>query len=380
MIIKRTIFDLVKSKLEAGKVLVIYGPRRVGKTFILDKIRQDKFFNKEKIAFFKGDKKVVQDTFSAKNLNLMKDFIGKDCSLLILDEAQKIDQIGLNLKILVDEIPTLKIIATGSASFDLANQLGEPLTGRKKTLKLYPVSIKEIIKTKSRIYYDEIFSQHLLYGGYPEVLIKGSFKAKREYLDNLVNDYLLRDILELENIRNSKKLRDLLSLLAFQIGSEVSLNELGNHLDLHKNTVARYLDLLEKSFIIINIRAFSRNLRKEIYKTSRYYFYDNGIRNALINNFNAINLRNDTGQLWENYVVMERIKKQAYQSLYSNNYFWRTYDQKEIDWVEERGGKLYGYEIKWMKKKVKPPNDWLNTYKNASFQVITKDNYLPFCS
>jgi len=195
-----------------------------------------------------------------------------------------------------------------------------------------------------------------------------------------VNDYLLRDILELENIRNSKKLRDLLSLLAFQIGSEVSLNELGNHLDLHKNTVARYLDLLEKSFIIINIRAFSRNLRKEIYKTSRYYFYDNGIRNALINNFNAINLRNDTGQLWENYVVMERIKKQAYQSLYSNNYFWRTYDQKEIDWVEERGGKLYGYEIKWMKKKVKPPNDWLNTYKNASFQVITKDNYLPFCS
>jgi len=378
MIIKRNAFDLIKEKLEPGKVLVIYGPRRVGKTFLLEKISQDKFFNKEKIVLFKGDRKAVQDTFSSGNLNSMKDFIGRETTILIIDEAQKINQIGANLKILVDEIPHLKIIASGSASFELANQLGEPLTGRKKTIKLFPVWTKELIDTKSRLFYEEIFSQHLIYGGYPEIFTKNSLKEKKEYLEDLVDDYLFRDILELESIKNSKKLRDLLSLLAFQIGTEVSLNELGNNLDLHKNTVARYLDLLEKSFIIINIRGFSRNLRKEIYKTSRWYFYDNGVRNVLINNFNPPNLRNDIGALWENYIVMERLKKQAYQAIYSNNYFWRTYDKKEIDWVEERGGKLYGYEIKWSKDKVKPPNDWLKTYKNASFQTISKNNYLPF--
>lgn len=378
MIIKRNVFDLIKEKLEPGKVLVIYGPRRVGKTFLLEKIGQDKFFNKEKIVLFKGDRKAVQDTFSSGNLNLMKDFIGRATTLLILDEAQKINQIGANLKILVDEMPHLKIIASGSASFELANQLGEPLTGRKKTLKLFPVWTKELIDTKNKLFYEEVFHQHLIYGGYPEVFTKNSLKEKKEYLEDLVGDYLFRDILELERIKNSKKLRDLLSLLAFQIGKEVSLNELGNNLDLHKNTVARYLDLLEKSFIIINIRGFSRNLRKEIYKTSRWYFYDNGVRNVLINNFNPPNLRNDIGQLWENYVVMERLKKQAYQAIYSNNYFWRTYDKKEIDWVEERGGKLYGYEIKWKKDRIKPPNDWLKTYKNASFQVVSKNNYLSF--
>lgn len=378
MIIKRSAFDLIKEKLEPGKVLVIYGPRRVGKTFLLEKISQDKFFNKEKTILFKGDRKAVQDTFSSGNLNLMRDFIGKDTTLLILDEAQKINQIGANLKILVDEVPHLKIVASGSASFELANQLGEPLTGRKKTLKLFPVWTKELIDTKSRLFYEEIFNQHLIYGGYPEVFTKNSVKEKKEYLEDLVGDYLFRDILELERIKNSKKLRDLLSLLAFQIGKEVSLNELGNNLDLHKNTVARYLDLLEKSFIIVNIRGFSRNLRKEIYKTSRWYFYDNGVRNVLINNFNPPNLRDDIGALWENHIVMERLKKQAYRAIYSNNYFWRTYDKKEIDWVEERGGKLYGYEIKWSKDKVNPPNDWLKTYKNASFQVISKNNYLPF--
>lgn len=378
MIIKRVAYDLIKKKLAPGKVLVIYGPRRVGKTFLLEKINKDSFFKKEKIAFFRGDRKIVQDVFSSKNLNLMKDFIGRQTTFLILDEAQKINQIGDNLKILVDEIKNLKIIASGSASFDLANQLGEPLTGRKKTLKLYPIWAKELIETKSMTSYHEIFEQCLIYGGYPEVLLKSSLKEKREYLEDLVSDYLFRDILELENIKNSKKLRDLLSLLAFQIGKEVSLNELGNSLDLHKNTVARYLDLLEKSFIIINIRGFSRNLRKEIYKSSRWYFWDNGIRNALINNFNPLNLRDDVGELWENYLIIERLKKQEYKNLYSNNYFWRTWDKKEIDWVEEREGKLYGYEIKWGKTKIKPPTDWLKTYPNARFQTLTKENYLSF--
>jgi len=308
----------------------------------------------------------------------MKDLIGKETTLFILDEAQKIEKIGDNLKLLIDEVPKLKIIASGSASFELANQLGEPLTGRKKTIKLYPVWVKELIDTKGKLFYEEIFEQHLIYGGYPEVFSKNSLIEKREYLEELVSDYLFRDILELESIKNSKKLRDLLTLLAFQIGGEVSLNELANSLDLHKNTVARYLDLLEKSFIIINIRGFSRNLRKEVYKTSRYYFYDNGVRNAIINNFNPLNLRDDIGQLWENYIVTERLKKQMYQKILANNYFWRTYTKKEIDWIEEKEGRLYGYEIKWQKENEKPPKDWLENYQNASYQLITKENYLSF--
>ena len=379
MELKRSAYNLIKAKLESGKVLVVYGPRRVGKTYLLEKIIKDKDFKKERVAFFKGDRKIVQDVFSAKNLNRMVDFIGKNTSLLILDEAQKIDRIGENLKILVDEVPSLKIIASGSASFELASQLGEPLTGRKKTIKLYPIWVGEIIETKGKLFYEEIFDQHLIYGGYPELFGLNSVKEKKEYMEDLVNDYLFRDLLELENIKNAKKLRDLLGLLAFQIGKEVSLNELGNNLDLNKATVARYLDLLEKTFVIMNIRGFSRNLRKEIYKSSRWYFYDNGVRNALINNFNSLNLRGDAGELWENYLVMERIKKQNYKRIMTNNYFWRTYDRKEIDWIEERSGKLFGYEIKWNnKKKIKPPNDWVNTYKNSSFEVITKVNFLKF--
>lgn len=379
MVIKRTLYQEIKSKIEPGKVIVLYGPRRVGKTFLLENLINDPQIKKEKIAFFKGDRRIVQDNFSSQNANALIDFIGGKTTLLIIDEAQKINQIGLNLKIIVDEFPYLKIIASGSASFELAQQLGEPLTGRKKTVLLFPIWAKEIIETKDMNYYQEILEQHLIFGGYPEIFSKSSLHEKKEYLEDLVSDYLFRDILELEQIKNSKKLRDLLNLLAFQIGQDVSLSELGNSLDLHKNTVARYLDLMEKSFIIFNIRGFSRNLRKEIYKTSRWYFYDNGVRNAMINNFNPLNLRNDVGQIWENYIVVERLKKQAYTSIYSNNYFWRTYTQQEIDWIEEREGKLFGFEIKWKKgKKIKPPKEWLTTYKNSEFELITKENFLPF--
>ena len=379
MIIKRSLYTQIKSKLEAGKVLVLYGPRRVGKTFLLEKLIKDKSLKKEKIVLLKGDRHEVENHFSKQNTNTMINFIGADTTLLIIDEAQKINRIGLNLKLLIDEYPNLKIIASGSASFELANQLGEPLTGRKKTLKLYPVWSKEIITTQDRLYFDESFEQQLIFGGYPEVFNKTSFNSKREYLEDLVSGFLYRDILEMENIKNSKKIQDLLSLIAFQIGKEVSITELGNKLDLHKTTVARYLDLLEKSFVIINIRGFSRNLRKEVYKTSRWYFYDNGVRNAIVNNYNNLGKRNDIGQLWENYLVMERLKKQSYKPIYSNNYFWRTYDQKEIDWVEERDGKLFGYEFKWSQQKnSKAPKDWLNTYKNASYKIINRDNFLSF--
>lgn len=283
------------------------------------------------------------------------------------------------MKLFTDNFPNLKIIATGSASFELASQVGEPLTGRKKTLLLYPISASDLIATGGQQYYLERFDQHLIYGGYPEVLLKTVLDEKREYLMELLDSYLFRDILELEKVKNSRKLRDLLTLVAFQIGKEVSLTELGNSLDLHKNTVSRYLDLMEKAFILVNVRGFSRNLRKEVYKNSRWYFWDNGVRNALINNFNSLKLRNDAGELWENYLAIERLKKQSYASIISNNYFWRTYDQKEIDWVEEREGRLYGYEFAWSEeKKRKPPSDWLKTYSNASYEVIARENYLKF--
>jgi len=376
MIVKRALYKNIKKMIQKGKVLILYGPRRSGKTFLLDQIRKE-LEGKEKILFLNGESRVVQDQISVQIPEQLKQYLG-DTTLLIIDEAQRIPQIGLNLKMIVDAMPHIKVIASGSASFDLAQKIGEPLTGRKKTLSLFPVSAGEIIDTKDAAYYHSVFSWHLIYGGYPELFLIKARRDQKEYLDELVDSYLFRDILEIERVKNAKKLRDLLVLLSFQIGKEVSLTELGNALDLHKDTVFRYLDLLEKAFVIVNLRGFSRNLRKEVTKSSRYYFTDNGIRNALINNFNPVELRDDVGMLWENYVIMERIKKQIYFGIHANNYFWRTYDQKEIDFVEERDGKLYGYEIKWKARKVKEIKDWVQTYSNASYEVIDRNNFIPF--
>jgi uncharacterized protein len=376
MIIKRQAYNIICEKLQENKVVLLYGPRRVGKTTVLEEIVKS-LGDKEKIKFVNGETAIIQEDLSTQSIFKLKEFVG-DATLLIVDEAQKIPNIGLNLKIIVDSIPGIKIIASGSASFSLAEKVGEPLTGRKKTVYLFPVSAKELINAEDATHYKEMRDSHIIFGGYPELFNIKTIKEKREYLRELVDSYLFRDILEMEQIKNPKKIRDLLALLAFQIGKEVSLSELANNLDLHINTIYRYLDLMEKSFIIINIRGFSRNLRKEIAKTSRYYFYDNGARNALINNFNPLNLREDTGALWENFIVMERLKKQAYEPIFSNNYFWRTYDQKEIDWVEEREGKLFGYEIKWGDKKTKEPKLWRETYKNAEYKVINRENYLKF--
>lgn len=377
MIIVREIYKLVKQKLQNNKVLLLYGPRRVGKTTLLNELARDIESIGEKVKFVSGENMIVQKELSSQSIEGLKGFAGK-ADVLIIDEAQKVPHIGLNLKLIVDHIPDIKIIASGSASFALAKEVGEPLTGRKKTLHLYPISAKELIDAYDLTYFQEILESNLILGTYPELFTLQSKDDKKEYLRELVDSYLFRDIFEMEQIRNPKKIRDLLTLLSFQIGREVSLSELGNSLGLHTDTVYRYLDLMEKSFIIVNIRGFSRNLRKEVTKTSRYYFYDNGIRNALINNFNPIDLRNDIGELWENYIIMERIKRQSYQQISSNNYFWRTYDQKEIDWVEERDGILYGYEVKWRPAKSKPPKVWLDTYENARFQLVNKDNYLEF--
>ncbi len=376
MNINRQLFTRFLSKIKKNKVVLLYGPRRVGKTTLLKEV-----FNHlkktEKIKLVNGELSVIQDALSIQSLQSLKNFLG-DTTLLIIDEAQRIPNVGLILKIIVDNIEGIKVIASGSASLALSQKVGEPLTGRQKIIHLFPISAKEIINFKDEIYYQENLDNYLIFGSYPEIFHLSSQEDKIEYLSELLDSFLFRDILELERIKNSKKLRDLLALLAFQIGQEVSLNELSNSLDLHINTVARYLDLLEKSFILINIRAFNRNLRKEISKTSRYYFYDLGIRNAIINNFNQLKLRDDVGALWENYIIIERIKKQNYTPIFSNNYFWRTYDRKEIDFVEERDGRLFGYEIKWANKKAKEPALWKETYKEAEFEVINRQNFLSF--
>ena len=278
----------------------------------------------------------------------------------------------------IDHIKGIEIIATGSSAFDLAKNIGEPLTGRKITLKMYPLSQMEIMELEQPHETSANLESRLIYGSYPEIVITKDNKERKRYLKEVVSSYLYKDILELDGLKHSDKLVRLLQLIAFQIGKEVSFSELGTQLLISKNTAERYLDLLEKAFVVYRIGGFSRNLRKEITKNSRYYFYDIGIRNALINNFNTITSRDDVGMLWENYIVSERIKKQEYNQISSNNYFWRTYDQKEIDLVEERRGALYGYEIKWGKNRQKKPLEWTKTYKNAKYQVITKDSYLEF--
>ena len=372
--LKRYYTSKIKNYLVPNKVLVIYGPRRVGKTTLVNHFLSD---YKGKVYTSTGENMQLKNILESSDFSKIIPFF-KGYDLIVIDEAQKIENIGQGLKIIVDQIPGIQIIATGSSSFDLSNKIGEPLVGRQRILILYPFSAIELSDNFGSFYIQENLENLLIFGTYPEIITGTSFDEKIEFLHQIRDSYLYKDILELEKIRNSKKILDLLRLIAFQIGHEVSLHEIGKCLGLSKNTVARYLDLLEKSFVLINIRGFSRNLRKEITKTSRYYFFDNGVRNALIGNFNFLNSRNDQGQLWENFLFIERLKKQHYHKIYANNFFWRTWDQKEIDMVEEREGKLYGYEFKYGKKKVKPPKDWLETYGNASFEVINQDNYFDF--
>lgn len=369
--LRRDITEKVFSKLQPNKVVIILGARRVGKTVLVKEIISKL---EEPVLSLNGEDINVHDRLAIRTVENYRKIIGS-YKVLYIDEAQKIPEIGIKLKLMVDEIEGLKIIISGSSSFDIAKDAGEPLTGRKHTYTLYALSEKEYDQVENSITKIDRVRERLILGNYPELLHLDNQRDKIDYLNEMVSSYLLKDILVYENIRNSQKIFNLLRLIAFQIGGEVSLQELGKQLGISKNTVEKYLDLLSKVYIIHKVEGFSRNLRKEITKNARWYFLDNGVRNAIIANFNPIEARNDVGQLWENYMIVERLKYQEYNGISSNNYFWRTYEQQEIDWVEERGGLLHGYEFKWEKVRTKVPTQWKNAYPDASFEVINNSNF-----
>lgn len=373
---KRAIVQEFNCKLLPNKVLILLGARRVGKTELITNYLQ----TIPSGSYLKLNGEDINDANLLKERSVSNyQRLLLNIDLLVIDEAQIIPGIGLILKLIVDSIPGIKIIATGSSIFDLNNNLGEPLVGRKNTLYLFPLAQIEFAQYENYKQTTENLEQRLLFGGYPELQQYSDWEDKKEYLYEIINSYLLKDILIFDGIKHSGKIHDLLRLIAYQLGKEVSLLELATQLQMSKNTVANYLDLLSKVFIIFKVEGFSRNLRKEIVKSSRWYFYDNGIRNGIINNFNRLSSRTDIGDLWENYLASERIKKQNYQKIKGKNYFWRTYDQQELDWLEEIGADLHGFEFKWNEnKKVKIPTAFAKAYPEATFEVINKSNYLDF--
>jgi len=365
----------IEKLLKPQKVLIIYGARRVGKTTLLKNFLSE---TKLKYRLDSGDNIRVQRIFDTQDFNLILEY-AEGYDLIAIDEAQYIKNIGMGLKILVDNNPDLKIIATGSSSFDLQQKVGEPLTGRKRTFILYPFSLKELRSKYNKQELKDKLEEFLIYGMYPEIIITKNKKEKVEFLKELVDSYLLKDVLNLERIKGARQIYDLLKLLSFQIGSEVSLNELATQIGMDVKTVNRYLDILEKAFVIKRIGAFSRNLRKEITSKSKYYFYDVGIRNAIISHFNPLEDRNDVGALFENFIIMERIKINAYKQEFIEYYFWRTYDGQEIDFIEVTNGKIYGYEIKWQDTaSYRIPKAWKGSYPDTKVQLINKSNFLKF--
>jgi uncharacterized protein len=374
--IKRYYHNLGKL-IEPGRALIIYGARRVGKTTLL-KTFLDQTTLKYKLD--SGDNIRTQHVLSSQDFTKIKEYV-QGYELLALDEAQRVPNIGMALKIIIDHVPNIKVIATGSSSFDLSHQVGEPLTGRKQNLTLYPLSHLELLSHQNRFELKQRLEEFLIFGSYPEVVTAKGRQKKINILQEMVDSYLLRDVLSLEKVKGSKILLDLLKLLAFQTGQMVSLNELATQLKIDVKTVGRYLDLLEKSFVIIRLGGFGRNLRNEVTSKNKYYFLDNGIRNATIYQFNPLDKRNDVGQLWESFVLTERQKKRSYQEIYGASYFWRTYGGQEIDLIEEREGALHGFECKWSQsRKVKSPKEWTSAYQDTSYEVITPENYLSFIS
>ncbi len=373
IVVKRRIEKQVDQLLGKNKVLLILGTRRVGKTFLINAIQQK---YKNPVVVLNGEDFEVQELLKKRTSANYKKIIGS-AGLLILDEAQVIPEIGKILKFMIDSIPHLTILATGSSSFDLLNKAGEPLTGRQIQFNLYPLAQLELKESESYLETVQNLEERLVYGSYPELLQLNAYTEKSNYLQQLIQSYLLKDILAFEGIRQSDKIIRLLRLIAYQVGSEVSYNELAGQLGISKNTVENYLDLLSKVFIIYRLSAYSTNQRKEVSKSSKWYFFDNGIRNAIINDFRLPDLRNDIGILWENYIISERIKRNSYLKENAQFHFWRNYNQQEVDLIEIKEGKIYAYEFKYSPdKKVKVPAGFAKAYPNATFEKISRDNYL----
>lgn len=372
MDINRTLENTILKYWDSGKVIIVLGARQVGKTTLLNKICQQK----GDFLFLSGDDIQVRTMLENAGLEKLRQIIGNSKTVFI-DEAQRIKNIGLTLKIIHDQMKQVRLLVSGSSSFDIANEINEPLTGRKWELNLWPISWKEYVNSTNFMSAYSDLPNRLVFGMYPEVLNnKGNEKA---ILNQLSGSYLYKDLLNYKGIRNPEVLEKLLIALALQLGSEVNYNELSNLLQIDRATVENYIRLLEMSFVVFKLQSFSRNQRNEIKQSRKVYFYDNGIRNSLISNYSPLELRNDVGALWENFVIAEKLKSNSYNFWHGNTYFWRTYQQQEIDYIEEIDGKINAFEIKWNpQKKVKKPSSFLNSYSNSSYSVINRENFNEF--
>lgn len=373
MIYKRHLEPIIEGWLNKGKIIIIYGPRQVGKTTLAKELLK-KYGNRRD--YYNCEITAVAQSLTTQDPHALKSLFG-DAKCIVFDEAQRIVNIGLVLKVFHETYPEIQIIATGSSSFSLANKISEPLTGRALEFTLFPLSLAELTQKYTSIDLSGNLEQYLRYGLYPEIANSSTPDAEI-LLNNLTGKYLFQDILEHEQIKKSSLLTNLLQLIALQLGNEVSLNELATRLLTNRKTIERYLDLLEKAFVIIRLRSLSRNLRNEIGKKQKIYFYDLGIRNSVISRYNPLAIRDDVGGLWENFCIIERLKYLHYHQISCNRYFWRTHNQKEIDYIEEREGALAGYEFKWSKDTCKKPQEFLVTYPNSSIQLVNKNNFSQF--
>lgn len=370
--VKRSLNTVLESKVGKGKAIIIMGARQVGKTTLLQHLWGDD----AKILWLNGDETDVQSLFENISASRLKAILG-DKRIVVIDEAQRIRDIGLRLKLITDQIPEVQVIATGSSSFDLANKVNEPLTGRKWEYKMFPLTFGEMVAHHGLLEEKRMLPHRLIYGSYPEVI--NNMGNEREVLKQLSDSYLYKDILMWEQIKKPDKIMKLLQALAFQVGSQVSYSEIGQICGLDSKTVEKYILLLEQTFVIFRLGSFSRNLRNELKNSKKIYFYDNGIRNAIIANFAQIENRTDLGSLWENYLISERIKKINYSNEWKNQWFWRTKEQKEIDYIEESDGKIEAFEFKWNKDaKIKIPKQFMANYINSTFTVIHQDNIEEF--
>lgn len=365
----RTIEDTLKEKIGSGKAIVVVGARQVGKTTLLNEILKGRDY-----LFLDADDPSTRSLLQSPTTEQIRTFIGEH-TYVFLDEAQRVPGIGLTLKIITDQLKGVQLFVSGSSSFDLGNELNEPLTGRKWEFELFPISWEEYENKIGVIKSEQQLENRLLYGFYPEVI--NNQGKERITLKNLVNSYLYRDVLAFSDIRRPEFLEKLLEALALQLGSEVNYNELAQLVGINKITVQKYIDILEKGYIVFRLNSFSRNIRNEIKQNRKIYFYDNGIRNMIIGNFNPLELRLDKGELWENFLVSERRKQNHYKETFAKMYFWRTIQQQEIDYVEEKDGKIAGFEFKWNTKRSRIPQKFLETYK-ADGHLIDRSNFRDF--